>query len=639
MNKNNKYLIILLLTILTFVAFSGVATNDFINYDDDHYITKNPHIKNGISLETIKWALTTTYFSYWHPLTWLSHTLDWSLFGSWAGGHHLMSLFFHIGAVLFLFLFLNKTTQAIWPSAIVAALFAVHPLRVESVAWAAERKDVLSMFFGMAALYAYAFYARDKKISRYLLCLFLFVLALMSKPMLVTLPFILLLVDYWPLQRWQKTINPQDVKTQVAVVQRLKSKKKKKRENSAISAEKPKSPVTAQSAKQLTIELLKEKIPFFVLAFISCLITVWAQNKGGSIAPLEKLLFSDRLANALVSYVAYLGKIFWPVDLAVFYPYQLISAGQALGAAFFLIVLTAAVLFFIRKAPFLLVGWFWYLGSLVPVIGLVQVGNQAMADRYTYLPSIGIFMMLVWGSLYLMPRESIRKFILIPAATVIVVVLSYLTWQQCGYWKDSSSLFSHAIKIDPDNYLAHINLGETLHKKGLFNDALSHYRLALNNKPDSYTAYYNIGLVLDATGNTADAYKYYQKAIKLNPKYADAIYNTALILKNDGKIEEAADHFLRIIEINPYYTDAYNNLGIIYEMYFKNIDQGMYYYREALRVDNTNPAVHYNLGIALAQKGFTDDAIFHFRRAIELKPDFEAARHALDIALSMNQQK
>jgi len=398
--------------------------------------------------------------------------------------------------------------------------------------------------------------------------------------------------------------------------------------------------MTAQSAKQLTIELLKEKIPFFVLSIILGISLILQQKSVGGMATLETVNMSMRVANALVSYVTYLGKMLWPTNLAVFYPY---NHSLPLWQIFFSIIVLSAIslaaIYRAKKQPYLIIGWLWYLGTLFPVIGFLQAGAQATADRYTYLPSIGIAIMLVWGSLYLMPREIIRKFILIPAATVIVVVLSYSTWQQCGYWKDSSSLFSHAIKIDPDNYLAHINLGETLHKKGLFNDALSHYRLALNNKPDSYTAYYNIGLVLDATGNTADAYKYYQKAIKLNPKYADAIYNTALILKNDGKIEEAADHFLRIIEINPYYTDAYNNLGIIYEMYFKNIDQGMYYYREALRVDNTNPAVHYNLGIALAQKGFTDDAIFHFRRAIELKPDFEAARHALDIALSMNQQK
>ncbi|MCX7636018.1 MAG: glycosyltransferase family 39 protein, partial [Syntrophales bacterium] len=412
----------LVLIIITAASFYNVAFNHFINFDDNLYITENLQVQSGLSIQTIKWAFTAVVSSNWHPLTLLSHALDWSLFGSWAGGYHLVSLLLHIGAVLLLFLFLNKTTKQLWPSAIVAALFAVHPLRVESVAWAAERKDVLSMFFGMATLYAYAFYVEDKKIAKYLLCLFLFVLALMSKPMMVTLPFVMLLIDYWPLQRWGKKTSAPLVSTHL-VTSQAKDKKKKKGQLTTSIAENPKSPTTQHNTKQIILNLLREKIPFFGLSVISSLITLWAQRKGGSIASLDKLPFSDRLANALVSYAAYLGKIFYPVDLSIFYPYQDLAGWQIAGAIFVLMVVTLVALLAIKRAPFLITGWLWYLGTLVPVIGLIQVGSQAMADRYTYLPSLGILIIVVWGGALLVPQKKLRKSLLIPLSAIIISIL------------------------------------------------------------------------------------------------------------------------------------------------------------------------------------------------------------------------
>ena len=406
MNKKYKYFIVIFLIIASFIAFGRILGNGFTNFDDQVYITENNHIQAGINAETVQWALGAVVSSNWHPLTLLSHVLDWSLFGANASGHHLVNLLLHIGSVLFLFFFLAKTTKSLWPSAFVAALFALHPLRVESVAWASERKDVLSMFFGMAALYVYALYVEEHKFSKYFLCLILFALGLMAKPMLVTLPFVLLLLDYWPLERWPKALAP--LNPPAAATARSEKKKTKQRKADSTKVQKISTPLTNSSS--IIRSLLWEKAPFFLLAIVSSIITLWAQNKGGAVASLQKMPFSERLSNAIVSYVAYLGKIFWPVDLAVFYPYEYsFPLWQILGAILLLLGISAAVIYFIKKAPFLFVGWFWYLGTLIPVIGLVQVGRQAMADRYTYLPSIGIGIMLVWGIIYLFRGKDCVK--------------------------------------------------------------------------------------------------------------------------------------------------------------------------------------------------------------------------------------
>lgn len=495
MKHKFNYLIILFLIVATLVSFGRIGGNSFINFDDNAYIIENDHIKTGLNKKSIQWAFTTTYCGYWHPLTWLSHILDWSLFGSNASGHHLMSLLFHIGSVIFLFLFFNKATKNIWKSAFVAALFALHPLRVESVAWAAERKDVLSMLFGMASIYAYAFYAEKTTLSHYFLCFVLFAFALMSKPLLVTLPFMLLLLDFWPLKRWQN--NPS---------------------------------TTLKNRFHLTCRLIGEKAPFLLLTFIFSMITFYNQTIVGAVAPVEQLRYIERIANAIISYAAYLGKIFWPRDLAVFYPYDLyFPLWKILGSALLLIAITAFVLCFIKKKPFLFVGWFWYLGTLVPLIGFVQSGSQAMADRHTYLPFIGIAIMVSWGIPPLFKSSNVRKNILFPAAITSLIILSFLSWKQCGYWQNTFTLFSHALEVTENNYLAHNSRGITYGQYGRYREAIDDFNEAIKLKPHYYIAYNNRGLAYAKSGQNMRAIEDYSQAIHLNSDYARAYHNRAVV--------------------------------------------------------------------------------------------------------------
>jgi len=504
MKKKYACLIIILLIVGTFAAFGRIAGNNFINLDDHAYITENYHIKSGITLQSAKWAFTSLDVFYWQPLTWLSHMLDWSLFGANASGHHLVSLLLHIGAVIFLFLFLNKTTNNLWPSAFAAAFFALHPLRVESVAWAAERKDVLSMFFGMACLYAYAFYAESSKLSRYLLCLILFALALMSKPMMVTLPFVLMLLDYWPLKRWPGALNDPT-------------------ENRSNSAGK----------------LILEKFPFLLLAVASSIVTFLGQNKTGAVASLEYLPFFTRAANAIISYTAYLEKIFWPVNLAVFYPYDLsLSLWKVLISGIILVLITLAVFYYMKKLPFLFVGWLWYLVTLIPLIGLVQAGLQSMADRHTYLPSIGIAFILAGGIPFLWGKEDSRKKILLPAAITILIIMALLTWKQCGYWKNGSELFSHAALVTKDNYLAHNSLGVALFEKGRMEEAVDHYNKAISIAPLFPYVYNNRGVAYIKLGRSQQsAIDDFNQAINLKPDYADAYNNRGIVYFDQDNVQ------------------------------------------------------------------------------------------------------
>ena len=537
------------------------------------------------------------------------------------------------------------------------------------MAWAAERKDVLSMFFGMATLYVYALYVEEHKLSRYFLCLILFALGLMAKPMLVTLPFVLMLLDYWPLGRWPKALAP--VKVPAAASERSEKKKTKQRRTDSAKEKTISTPLTSSSS---TIRsLLWEKAPFIFLTIVSSIVTLWAQNKGGALVSVQKLPFAERVVNAIVSYVSYLGKIFWPVDLTVFYPYEdPFLQLPVSGALLILIGITIIVIYTIKKLPFLFVGWFWYLGTLIPVIGLVQVGSQAMADRYTYLPSIGIGIMLIWGIVYLLPRKKLRKIILIPAAAIILAVLIFLTWQQCGYWKNSIELFNHALEATKNNYIAHTNLGIALAEEGKNNQAIAHYLAAIDINPHHADSHSNLGVALAAEGKNEEAIEHYLTAIKINQDYDDAHYNLANLLIKQGKIEEAIGHYRETIKINPYNANAHynladilvkqgknedaidhfrevvrinpssfaalNNLGVNLERQLKH-DEAIYYYQRALQIEPKNPGIHFNLGVALGNKGELKEAIEHFRRAVYLKPDYEEARRSLRLAVELEQQK
>ncbi|MGB5218038.1 MAG: tetratricopeptide repeat protein [Smithella sp.] len=521
MSKKNTCLIIALLILACCVAFGRIAGNEFICFDDGRYIIGNNHVQSGFSPENIKWAFTAVVSGNWHPLTMLSHALDWALFGANPAGHHIVSLMLHIGAVIFLFLFLNKATNNLWTSAFAAAIFALHPLRVESVAWAAERKDVLSMFFGMACLYAYAFYAESSKLSRYMLCLILFALSLMSKPMLVTLPFALLLVDYWPLGRWQ-------------------------------------------SATFANRSLLREKVPFIVLAIISSLLTLWAQNKGGLVISMENIPFSVRALNATISYVAYLGKFFWPIDLVIHYPYAFPFPLWKLSLSFLILAgISLTVIYQIKKMPFLFVGWFWYLGTLIPVLGLIQVASQAMADRYTYLPSVGIAVMLSWGVESFLLRNDIRKKVLLPAALAILLILSLITWKQCGYWKNSITLFQHALQVTDNNYMAHGGLAIALLNENRSTEAIEHLNQALRIKA-IYQFYRMRAIAHEKLGHDQQAVEDYSNAISLKPYNAEDYFNRGLAYVNLRQYQPALEDFNQAIQLKQDYADAFNNRGYLY---------------------------------------------------------------------------
>jgi tetratricopeptide (TPR) repeat protein len=528
MKKKRAYLIVIFLIIACCIAFGRIVGNDFINLDDPGYITENYHVQSGISLKNIQWAFTTIVLSNWHPLTLISHMLDWSLFGANASGHHLVSLLLHIGAVIFLFLFLNKTTNSLWPSAFAAALFALHPLRVESVAWAAERKDVLSMFFGMAALYAYAFYAESSKYSRYFICLILFTLSLMSKPMLVTLPFVLLLLDYWPLGRWQKVLS-----------------------------------ISIENRYHFAGKLVWEKAPFFIFITLSIGLTLWSQRTG--IASLDRLPIVDRAMNAILSYLYYIDKFVYPVDLAVFYPYpNYVSLWQVSVASLLLFGISIAVIYTSKKAPFLFVGWFWYLGTLIPVIGLVQVGDQAMADRYTYLPSIGIAIMLTWGIPLLFRHKDIRKKALFPVGVAVIATLTFLSWMQCGYWKNSFTLFGHALDVTKNNYLAHNRLASALSHVGKNKEAIYHFNQSINAEPKYIPTYIHKGVAYIKLGQYHLAIECFNEANRRNPYNAEAYNKRGFAYLKLRQFQRAIEDYNQAITNQPDYADAYYNRAVIY---------------------------------------------------------------------------
>lgn len=579
-HSKHKIVIYIVLALITFAVYRPVNHYNFTTLDDDIYVTENGHVQSGISWDGVRWAFSTTYAEFWHPLTWLSLMFDYQLHGLNAGGYHLTNLILHILSTLLLFSLLNRMTGAVWKSIFVAAFFALHPLRVESVAWIAERKDALSMFLGLATLYAYVCYTEHSRLSRYFICLILFALALMSKPMMVTLPFILMLLDYWPLQRWQKAMNEQG-KT-------LKS----------------------------VGGLIWEKTPLIFLAIVFSMLTLWAHNKGGMIASLERLPFLARVQNMVISYVSYLGKIFYPVDLAFFYPYPYaFPLWKILASCFILIVVTCAVVYAFRKYPFLFVGWFWYLGALIPVIGLVKSANYAMADRFTYLSSIGISIMLAWGVPLLFPDENMRKKILLPGAIGFLAILSVLTWHQCGYWKNSIALCRHALQVTKNNYMVHNFLGLNYAESGQNQRAILDFNKAIYYKPNYADAYSNRGNAYSGLGQYQRAMDDFNRAILLNPHSAKAYYNRGAFAFNKlGQYQRAIADFNEAIRLKPDLLSAYEGQGAAYSQigqYRKAID----YLNEAIRL-KPNKAFAYGLrGAAYLKQGNKEQSCRDVRKA------------------------
>jgi Flp pilus assembly protein TadD len=565
-NYRRQLLIYLFLTLAVLAAFWQVNHCDFINYDDEDYITENSHIQNGITLEGTRWAFTTSRAANWHPLTWLSHMLDYQLFGLKPGWYHLTNVFFHIANTLLLFLILNRMTRALWQSAFVAALFALHPLHVESVAWVSERKDVLSTFFWMLTMGAYISYVERPALQRYLPVLIFFALGLMAKPMLVTLPFVLLLLDYWPLQRFHEKKSNQEIRTEVhrpvSVDKQKGTAKKKYAEKVEAKADKP-----ADSKYRLTFirPLLWEKIPLFALTALSSIVTYVAQQKGGAVVSIEAFPLSDRIANAFVSYVIYIRKVIWPNDLAVFYPHPgLLPAWQVMGAVLVLLFVTLTVIWAAKRIPYLAVGWLWYVGTLVPVIGIVQVGSQARADRYTYIPLIGLFIMAAWGIPELLKKWRFRKELLFTSSALSLLCFFIVTWTQVGYWQNSITVFSHALEVTAHNSRAYINLGAAYNDLGNYRKAIEVCDEAIKLDAKLEKAYYNRGLAYSRLRNHKQAVGDYDRAIEIDPRHAKAYNNRGIAYDILGNHRQAIGDFDRAIVTKPKYAEAYYNRGIVY---------------------------------------------------------------------------
>jgi len=560
-------LIYLALALAIVAVYWQVRHYEFLNFDDNYYIYENPYVRTGLTRENIIWAFSLKegieQTGTWHPLTWLSHILDCEIYGLQAGGHHLTSVLFHIVNSLLVLSVFRRMTGRLWSSVFVAAVFALHPLRVESVAWVATRKDVLSTMFWLLTMMAYTGYARRPNAGRYILTLITYVLGLLSKQMLVTLPFVLLLLDYWPLGRF----------------------------HFGNSAEENNPAATSPSSRpQLSVirRLVAEKIPFFVLSAVACVIIYIAQQFGGSVAAEGDLPLNLRIFNALLSYVKYLEKFIYPVRLCAFYSFQSdsLSLFQAIVCLSILILISAAVICLARRR-YLVVGWLWYLGTLVPVIGIVQIGSQAMADRYTYVPHIGLSIMAAWGIPDLLGRLRYRRVILASASIVVILVLSVMSWHQVRTWRNSIVLFKHAINTTPDNWYAHRLLAYTLQNNKQYDEAIEHYKEVLRLIPGSADEQNNIGYILIQQGRLDEAIELYQQLLPPIPDTAE-----------DPGIRPA----------------KYGKLATIVRIYTEG---------------------HVNFGIALEQKGLTDEAARHYAEALRIRPDFEAARTRLNNILKL----
>jgi tetratricopeptide (TPR) repeat protein len=562
-NIRAELLICLLLVMVTFAVYWQVRNYAFVHIDDSQYVTENQHVQDGLSIESIIWAFSSQHAANWHPITWLSHMLDIELYGLNPGAHHQTNLIFHIANALLLFFAFRKMTSNLWQSGFVAALFALHPLHVESVAWVAERKDVLSTFFWMLTMFSYARYAAHPGINRYLPVVGFFLLGLMAKPMLVTLPFVLLLLDFWPLRRMQFNAPADD------------GHKLQQRSQGLL--------------------IFWEKIPLFSLAVASSVMTFLAQKSGGAVGSMELYPLTTRVANALVAYVKYIGKMIWPANLAVFYPYsESLPGWQVIGAGALLGLITFAAIRSFGQRPWFVVGWLWFLGTLVPVIGLVQVGLQAMADRYTYIPLIGVFIIVAWGVPELLHRWRHKEKLLGLTAISVIIMLGITSWMQTRYWENNHALFKHALDVTEKNYLAHNAFGNALKEEGKSSEAIRHYLRALEIRPDYAAPHYSIGHTLAAKGNYEDATNHFQKALQIKPDYAEAHDNLGYAFMMQGKIEQAILH-----------------------------------YSEALRMKPDDAEVHNRLGLALVSQGQFDNAVIHFQKAVNLKADFIAAQNNL----------
>ena len=598
---NFDILICLFLVIAILVVYWQVRNHTFVNFDDGSYILNNPHVRTGLNFEGIAWAFSFPGYDYWHPMTWLSHMLDCHLYGLNVGMHHRVSLIIHILNSILLFLVFKKMTGAIWRSAFVATMFALHTMNVESVAWLAERKNVLSAFFGLLTMLTYIHYSKRPSVFRYLPILFVYTLGLMSKPILATLPFVLLLMDYWPLCRINLTQT---------VNNNLKTSKLNNTEFKKSSA----------------FHLALEKIPLLILSAVSVFLSSLAVHRLGTVISTALVPMNLRIKNALVSYISYIIKMIWPHNLAVYYPYpQTIPLWQVTSAGVLLICLSFLVLWATRSKPYLAVGWLWYIGTLIPVIGLVQAGLwPAIADRFTYIPFIGLFLIIAWGVPDLAARWRYGEIKLASLAAALFAILSTTTYLQVGYWRNSISLFEHTLDVTTNNYIAHHKLGEALKLQNNTVAAAKHYSEALQIKPDFFATHLNLGIILRDEGKLNEAIEYFSKALRLKPDRAEPHFELGITLEKQGDFDGAIKHYLEALRIKPNYAIAHNNLAIILIRQKKD-KEAVFHLHEAIRIDSDYAEAYFNLGIIFADQRNIEKAILHYKKALCLNPNMTQA--------------
>jgi protein O-mannosyl-transferase len=588
-------LILLGLAVMTFGIYAQVIGHQFITLDDPTYIRENPMVSRGVTLAGLAWAFTTFHVANWHPLTWISHMIDCQLFGTNAGRHLLINALIHMANTLLVFWFLLRATHTRWPSALIAALFALHPLHVESVAWASERKDTLSTCFGLLSLIAYVRYAEAPSRARYMWTAVTLVLGLLAKPMLVTWPFVMLLIDYWPLRRF----------------------------NAAAKTTRIGTPRRSESATELW-PLLREKLPLFALVLVSAIMTLVAQSRGGAVRTLAHEPIALRLSNALVSYVKYLLLTFWPNDLAVYYPFAGISAWQIIGAAFLLIGITVFCVSQRRIRPYLMVGWFWFLGTLVPVIGIVQVGGQIMADRYFYIPSIGLFIALVFGLADIPKSWRVAPALSAGIAGAVLLILATLTNAQIQRWRDSFTLFEHTLAVTPPNLRIEHNLGIALGASDRYDEAATHFEKALQIDPNFYDALVAMGVTRAHQGQLPKAIEYFQAAIRSQPDAPKAHVQFAHALWTQNRDQDALEEMRHALQFAPKDADIQADFGLSLALAGR-IPEAIEQLHEALRLNPYNAETHANLGLALLASGKPRESIPEFEMALRLKPELTGA--------------
>ena len=582
------------LAVLTIAVYLQVVNHQFISLDDDYYIVNNVMVTGGLTLQGIAWSFTTFHAANWHPVTWLSHMLDSQFFGLNAGGHLFVSVLIHVANTLFVFVLLRRMTGSSWKGAIIAALFALHPLHVESVAWAAERKDTLATFFGLLSLLAYTRYAEAISWKRYLLVVLWLGLGLMAKPMLVTWPFLFLLLDYWPLGR-VKWAPGEGVGRFV----------------------------------KAWMPLVREKIPFLALVGASMVVTFIAQSQGGAVRGFAEAPVPLRLANALVSCAKYVLLTFWPSNLAIYYPFppEGILFWQLAGSFLLIAALTIIALHQAKSRPISVIGWLWFLGTLVPVIGLVQVGGQAMADRYHYIPSIGLFIFLVCGLSDVATAWRMER-VGIAVASVSVLIFGLLSAIEISRWRDSTTLFERALAVTPDNLVIQYNLGHVLAQQKKYEDSILHFKEALRIEPDFFDALVNMGVALLDQGKPDEAIPYYERALKVQPNSAKAHMQLGVAVAGVKKSQEALVELRRASEIAPTDGDIRTNFGLILAR-LGALDEAALQLNEALRLNLSSAEAHNNLGLLFLANNQPERASECFSKALQLKPDLTMARDNL----------